>query len=271
MITLTAKEARVLGVLVEKAYTTPGQYPMTLNALTSGCNQKSNRDPLTEFDEDDIQDALDHLRSKQFVREVYTSGSRVAKFRQVAKEVLSIDGPALAVLAELLLRGPQTLGELRGRAQRMQPMDTIDVTREAIDRLMDREEPLVRVIAPAPGSRAERYLQLLAPDLHRYHDVTPATAGGGGATHHLTTASSMAAGAGGVAPGVAAVGPAATAPGRSGIAAASSAAATASSAGSGEVARLTARLAEAEREIERLKRAVQRIAASLGEDDPLAD
>ncbi|MFW5653802.1 MAG: YceH family protein [Planctomycetota bacterium] len=257
MINLKPNEARVLGVLVEKAYTTPGQYPMTLNAIVNGSNQKSNRDPVTNLDEDDVQDALDSLRAKQIVREVYTSGSRVAKYRQLAKEAFDVDPQSLAVLAELLLRGPQTLGELRGRARRMQAMDSTEVTREALTRLMDREEPYVRVIPAAPGSRAERYLQLLCPDLHQVHNV-------GG----LATSPQPPAHVGG---GVMAVEPVADA----GVAGSSSATGgtttshAPSPSGGGDTAELRDRLMLAEREIERLKRAVRRIADTLGEDDPL--
>ncbi len=112
------KERRVLGVLVEKAKTTPGSYPLTLNGLTTGCNQKSNRDPVLELDSDDVEDALESLRAKKAVAEVHGDG-RAVKYRHHMKDWLGVDGTELAVMAELLLRGAQTVGELRGRAARM--------------------------------------------------------------------------------------------------------------------------------------------------------
>ena len=111
-------ERRVLGVLVEKAKTTPGSYPLSLNGLTTGCNQKSNRDPVLTLDGDDVEDALESLRSKKAVAEVHGDG-RTVKYRHYMKDWLGVDGTELAVMAELLLRGAQTVGELRGRAARM--------------------------------------------------------------------------------------------------------------------------------------------------------
>ena len=163
---LTPTECRVLGVLIEKAQTTPAQYPLTLNALVSGCSQKNNREPVCTFSEDEVLEALDGLRAKSYVREVLLSGSRVEKYRHVARETLDIGTSELVVLAELLLRGPQTLGEIRGRASRMHPIESLDILQNIIDHLMQRDPPLVRAIAPAPGSRAGRFAQLLCPDLH---------------------------------------------------------------------------------------------------------
>ena len=111
-------ERRVLGVLVEKAKTTPGSYPLTLNGLTTGCNQKSNRDPVLELQPDDVEDAMESLRAKKAVAEVHGDG-RSIKYRHHMKDWLGVDGTELAVMAELLLRGAQTVGELRGRAARM--------------------------------------------------------------------------------------------------------------------------------------------------------
>ena len=166
MLQLTPNECRVLGVMVEKAQTTPQQYPLTLNALTNGCNQKNNREPVTNLSEEQVMDALDGLRGKNLAHEVMLSGSRVQKFRHVAREGLNIDTNQLIILTELLLRGPQTLGELRGRASRMHPLETTDIVKNILDSLMQREEPLVRDLPPAPGDRAARFAQLLCPDLH---------------------------------------------------------------------------------------------------------
>lgn len=166
MITLDADECRVLGVLVEKALTTPAQYPLTLNALVSGCNQKSNRAPVTGLGEDDVMTALDSLRGKHLAREVLLSGSRVGKFRHNAREPLGVETSELVLLTELMLRGPQTAGELRGRASRMHDLESAAAAESLLDGLAGREPPLVRKLAPAPGTRAARYAQLLCPDLH---------------------------------------------------------------------------------------------------------
>lgn len=163
MIALTPEECRVLGVMVEKAQTTPGQYPMSLNAVTVACNQKNNRDPIVEWDEDTVFDALDRLRRKNIVREVSLSGSRVAKFRHVAREILSVTTEELVLLAELLLRGPQSVGELRGRAGRMAPLGTLEDVERVLDAMRSRAEPLVQEI---PGGRTRRFAQLLCPALH---------------------------------------------------------------------------------------------------------
>lgn len=173
LMNLTPVECRVLGVLVEKAQTTPQQYPLTLNALVSGCNQRNNREPITGYTEDDVLPALDRLRGRELAREVMLSGSRVAKFRHLAREALDIGTSELVVLTELLLRGPQTVGELRGRASRMHPLESIEVVGSVLEGLAGRDEPLVERIAPAPGSRAERWRQLLCPDLHPVDVAAP--------------------------------------------------------------------------------------------------
>jgi hypothetical protein len=166
MIQLDPIECRVLGVLVEKAHTSSA-YPLSLNALADGCNQKSNRHPVVNFDADRILAALDRLRGKSLTIFADTLGSRVTKFRHNAREALGVDDQELAILAELLLRGPQTAGELRARASRMQALETLDVVRAALQRLIDRPEPLVQRI---PGGRAERFAQLLCPNLHPLDD-----------------------------------------------------------------------------------------------------
>ena len=177
MIQLNRDEARVLGVLIEKATTTPEQYPLSLNALTAGCNQKNNRDPVLTLGEDEIFDALESLRAKGLVIRIEAgAGSRVQRFRHNAGDTLHVRAAELAILAELLLRGPQTQGELRGRASRMHPLETLDVLRDMLRALSDRPEPLVREIPPAPGSRAERFMQLLSPDLHEVEVAAEACA-----------------------------------------------------------------------------------------------
>jgi uncharacterized protein YceH (UPF0502 family) len=179
MIQLTPAEARTLGVLVEKSTTTPEQYPLSLNALTAGCNQRNNREPVMALTDDEVFDAVESLRAKGLVIRIEAgAGSRVHRFRHNATDALHVRAAELAVLAELLLRGPQTQGELRGRASRMHPMDTLDVVRDMLRALSERPEPLVRQLPPAPGSRAEQYVQLLAPDAHEVELAPTACAPG---------------------------------------------------------------------------------------------
>lgn len=173
MIQLSADESRVLGVLIEKAFTTPDQYPLTLNAVVNGANQKNNRDPVTTIDESRAFGALEGLRGKGLVVRADMAGSRVNKFRHQTGEALHVRTAEVAILAELLLRGPQTLGELRGRASRMQQFESIEAVKNMLAALMTREEPLVRELPPSPGSRAERYVQLLCPDLHSLEVAAP--------------------------------------------------------------------------------------------------
>ena len=193
MITLTADECRALGTLVEKAMTTPGQYPLSLNALVVGISQKSNRDPVIEIDEDAALRAVDGLCAKGLARNVHVAGSRVEKYRHVAGEALGLRPPELAILAELLLRGPQTVGELRGRASRMHPLGSLEETEEILRGLAaappdgpeanaaaDRRKRLVRELPPLPGSRAARWLQLLCEDLHPLRDERAGPAGSAG-------------------------------------------------------------------------------------------
>ena len=163
MIELTAIEARLLGVLIEKDKTTPEQYPLSLNAIVNGANQKNNRHPITSIDDNEAFNALESLRDKKLVIRTDVPGQRVNKYRHNAPDVLRLSPPLTAVLAELLLRGPQTLGEIRGRAARMHPLESLDVVKGILAQLMEREEPLVKLLPPSPGSRAERYGQLLSP------------------------------------------------------------------------------------------------------------
>jgi uncharacterized protein YceH (UPF0502 family) len=185
MIELTPQEARVLGVLIEKGFTTPNQYPLSLNAIATGSTQLSNRDPVMQMSEDEGFDAVEGLRNKQLAVRVDQVGSRVHKYKHIAVETLHCRQAEVAILAELLLRGPQTLGELRSRASRMQPFENLERVTEMLRALMEREEPLVKQLPPAPGSRAERYVQLLAPQAHPVEatgaqsvQIPPAASGG---------------------------------------------------------------------------------------------
>jgi uncharacterized protein YceH (UPF0502 family) len=157
-------EARVLGVLVEKELTTPEQYPLTLNSATLGANQKSNRDPVLDLLEGDVYAALQKLLRKGLVGSVHPVGARVEKFRHNAEAILKVTRPELAVLAELLMRGPQQPGELRTRAARMVAIESLPALSEILKGLI--EKGFVVRLEPSPGSRAERYAQLLAPEAH---------------------------------------------------------------------------------------------------------
>ncbi|MCK6555123.1 YceH family protein [Candidatus Binatia bacterium] len=157
-------EARLFGVLIEKSLTTPDQYPLSVNAATNGANQKANRDPVLTLEMPDVEDALERLVRRALARKVYPGNSRVEKFCHSGKDALGLDAAGLAVIAELLMRGPQSPGELRVRAGRMVSIESLDRLATILSMLIDRS--FVRRLAPLPGSRAERYVQLLSPDLH---------------------------------------------------------------------------------------------------------
>ena len=161
---LSPEGARVLGSLVEKGLTTPQQYPLTVNALLSACNQTSNREPVVTYDETTVLAALDALKDQKLVRFVLPShGRSVVRYRQVLDETLGLDARQSAVLAVLLLRGPQTVGELRLRTERMERFDGLDEVQHELDLLGGREEPLVANLGRRPGQKEERWADLLAP------------------------------------------------------------------------------------------------------------
>jgi hypothetical protein len=163
-VTLDRVEARVLGSLVEKEITTPDYYPLSLNALVNACNQKSNRDPVMELDEDAARTALRSLDEKGLARSAVTDG-RVAKYEHQLQEAFNFTRPEIAILCELLLRGPQTPGELRGRASRLYAFEDLSVVHSTLERLMKREAPLVKLLARQPGTKEARYAHLLCGDL----------------------------------------------------------------------------------------------------------
>ena len=162
MITLDPIEVRVLGALVEKEITTPDYYPLSLNALINACNQKSNREPVMTLDESAVRDALDSLNDKNLAGQMSTADSRVSKYAHRMQEVFNFDRREMAVLCVLLLRGPQTPGELRGRTERMYRFDDLGVVESALHRLMEREPPLVKKLPRQPGTKEARYAHLLA-------------------------------------------------------------------------------------------------------------
>jgi uncharacterized protein YceH (UPF0502 family) len=156
---LDLQERRMLGVLVEKAKTTPDAYPLSLNALVTGSNQKSNRDPILDLNEDDVEEALNRCKAKGLVMKVI--GGRVERWRHLLYESWHVDKVELAILAELLLRGPQTEGELRTRASRMEPIEDLDALRRTLRPLMERK--LIVYLTPE-----ERRGAVLT---HGFHDV----------------------------------------------------------------------------------------------------
>ena len=162
MTKLDEVEVRVLGALLEKEITTPEYYPLSLNALINACNQKSNRDPVMDLDESAVRSALESLNEKNLVGQASSADSRVPKYIHHLQEVFNFDRRESAVLCVLLLRGPQTPGELRGRTERMYRFDDLSVVESALHRLMEREPPLVMKLARQPGTKESRYAHLLS-------------------------------------------------------------------------------------------------------------
>jgi uncharacterized protein len=161
IVTLNEVEARVLGALLEKEITTPEYYPLSLNALVNACNQKSNRDPVMTLDESSVRDALRGLDDNSLARSVSAADSRVTKYEHRLQEAFNFDRREAAIFCELLLRGPQTPGELRNRAERMHHFDDLGEAQSALQRLMNREPPLAKVLPRQPGTKESRYTHLL--------------------------------------------------------------------------------------------------------------
>jgi len=163
--TLTETEVRVLGSLIEKDITTPEYYPLSLNALVNACNQKTNRDPVMQLDEDAVRGALDGLQEQRMAGPARGADSRVTKYEQRLQEVFNFTRPEIAVLCVLLLRGPQTPGELRGRAERMHRFEALEDVQSALQKLMEREPPLAKVLPRQPGTKESRYAHLFGGDV----------------------------------------------------------------------------------------------------------
>lgn len=160
---LEPEEARVVGSLVEKQLTTPDQYPLTLNALVAACNQSSNRNPVVSYPESTVEITLTTLKDKGLVRWVYPShGRSVTRYRQVLDEASGMDARQLSLVAVLLLRGPQTLGELRARTDRMASFESVEEVEHELGVLSRGEEPFVARLPQRPGQREARYTQLIA-------------------------------------------------------------------------------------------------------------
>jgi uncharacterized protein YceH (UPF0502 family) len=164
-VAISAEGGRALGCLVEKQLTTPTQYPLTLNALALACSQSTNRDPVMAMDEPTVQSALQELKELRLVRFVLPShGRSVTRYRHVLDEVYGLDAARVALLAVLLLRGPQTPGELRARTARMAEFDSPGSLTADLEVLADQPEPLVRLLPRQPGQKEDRWQQLLATE-----------------------------------------------------------------------------------------------------------
>ena len=159
---LTEAEARVLGSLAEKQVTTPDYYPLTMNALVHACNQISNRDPVVQYDERTVNFAVDTLRAKNLVYIFYGAESRVPKYKHMMREVLGLSPPELAALCVLMLRGAQTVGEVRGRTGRMYEFADLREAEATLEGLAQRDEPLVVKLPRQSGRKEARYAHLLS-------------------------------------------------------------------------------------------------------------
>ena len=164
-IELSPIAARVLGSLVEKEITTPEYYPLSMNALVNACNQKNNREPVTNLDEDEVRQALHRLEDDGLAGAARGTESRVSKYEHHMQEVFNFTRGEIAVMCVLLLRGPQTPGELRGRTERMHRFEELSDVQSTLQRLMQRDPPLVMVLPRQPGTKEARYAHLLSGDV----------------------------------------------------------------------------------------------------------
>ena len=179
--TLNEIEVRVLGSLVEKQLTTPEYYPLTMNALIAACNQKSNRDPVMSLGEAEIQAAIDRLRDLNLVYLFYGSGSRTVKYKHMLPSVFELDPAGTAVMTVLMLRGPQTIGEIRDRSGRLFDFRDLNEVQAALDDLTKRDEPLIVKLERQPGQKEARYAHLLSGEIDVSKLAVPAERTGGSA------------------------------------------------------------------------------------------
>ena len=162
---LNPEEVRVVGALIEKQVTTPEYYPLTLNALRQACNQLSNREPVVSFDEKTVAWALESLRERKLVRVVTTADGRVPKYRHVLDEALGLKSPEMAVMCVLMLRGAQTVGEIRTRSERLYPFSALSFVEATLEDLMTRDVPLVLKLPRQSGQKESRYAHLLGGEV----------------------------------------------------------------------------------------------------------
>ena len=178
-IVLTDVEARVLGALVEKEITTPDYYPLSLNALVNACNQRSNREPVMNLEEEDVRQALDGLNRMGLAGAARGADSRVTKYEHRLQEAFNFERRETAILCVLLLRGPQTPGELRGRTERMYRFNELEDVQVVLRRLMERQPALVKALPRQPGTKELRYAHLLSGDLESWQPPPDLQASGG--------------------------------------------------------------------------------------------
>ncbi|MGB2756751.1 MAG: YceH family protein [Acidimicrobiia bacterium] len=183
-LNLNALEQRVLGCLIEKQHTVPDTYPLTMNSLLLACNQSSNRDPLMQLSEPEVEHALESLRTRNFARRGMYSGSRVAKHRHILDESLELDVREQAVLAVLLLRGPQTLAEIKTRTERYCSFSDLAAVDQVVEALIGKEQPLVQRVPRSTGQKEDRVTHLLGEHETKSNQRT----------HEDTTVSPIAAG-----------------------------------------------------------------------------
>jgi uncharacterized protein len=174
---LTSEELRIVACLVEKQFTTPDSYPLTENAVVAACNQLSNRNPVVAYDTNTVRVTLTALRQRGLARVIHTPGARVPKHRQILDEALGLSQGEVALLAVLSLRGPQTVGELRTRTERMHDFASLSEVEETLESLASRDDPLVVRVERQPGQKEARYAQLLSgpPDAAITTPAAPAT------------------------------------------------------------------------------------------------
>ncbi len=188
IMTLNEFERRVLGVLIEKSMTQPEYYPMTLNAIVAGCNQKSNRDPVMELDEVAVDATLTELRKRGLIEHLFPApGARTDRFQHKAEAVFGWGARERAIMTELMLRGPQTIGELRTHCTRMAPFESLEIVSNVLEALSQGESPFVAALPREPGRSAIRYTHLLYPP-----DETPPVASAQAPAHALAVASAPA-------------------------------------------------------------------------------
>jgi len=161
---LNALETRILGCLLEKERTTPENYPLSLHALTAACNQSTNREPVTGYDEKTVEEGVNALREKKLASVIFGAGSRVQKYRHLLLNHYTLEPPEMALLCTLLLRGPQTPGELRTRTERMFNFGSLEAVQSRLDDLAIDATPLVRLLDARAGQKERRYTQLLSTE-----------------------------------------------------------------------------------------------------------
>ena len=181
-ILLNEAEARVLGSLVEKDITTPDYYPLSLNSLINACNQRSNREPVMNLNEDTVRLALRNLNEKGMAGTASSADSRVAKYEHRLQEAFNFNRRETAILCVLLLRGPQTPGELRGRAERMHRFEDLSEVQSGLHNLMQREPPLAKVLPRQPGAKESRYMHLLSGDVEPWQPPLQSSGTSGNST-----------------------------------------------------------------------------------------